>query len=186
MGGGIREPGKTSQSRIPASILAQGLFAPKSLFTSSGFIMLANFLNRNRRSNSQEFATWTLAIIVSLSFVSGVIPASGQDQSQAPPQTDNNGKPKQDAPADVGGPGGDIGPYAIPKKKTEEAPPPPQPVSPKKVEGIAKFIFFLVLGFAALLIIGLARGDGLPGTAILTLDLRQPVADSATSGLSLS
>lgn len=101
--------------------------------------MLANFLNRNRRSNSQEFATWTLAIIVSLSFVSGVIPASGQDQSQAPPQTDNNGKPKQDAPADAGGPGGDIGPYAIPKKKTEEAPPPPQPVSPKKVEGLPDY-----------------------------------------------
>ncbi len=54
------------------------------------------------------------------------------------------------------------------------------------LNGIAKFVFLLVLVFAALLIIGLARGDGLPGKAVLTLDLRQPVADSATSGLSLS
>jgi protease IV len=51
---------------------------------------------------------------------------------------------------------------------------------------IAKFAFLLVLIFAVLLVIGLARGDGLPGNMVLTLDLRQPIADSAVSSLSLS
>jgi protease IV len=54
------------------------------------------------------------------------------------------------------------------------------------LNGIAKFVFLLVLIFLVLLVIGLARGDGLSGNTVLTLDLRQPVADSATSGLSLS
>ena len=31
-------------------------------------------------------------------------------------KTDDNGKPKQDVPPEAGGPGGDMGPYAIPKK----------------------------------------------------------------------
>src|ERR1017187_248101 len=101
--------------------------------------MLANFLTRNRRSSSQDLATWMLATVVSLSLLSSVIPASAQDQSQTAPQGSDNGKPKQDAPAEAGGPGGDIGPYSIPKRKTEEAPPPPQPISPKKVEGMPDY-----------------------------------------------
>src|ERR1700734_2875109 len=101
--------------------------------------MLANFLTRNRRSSSQDLATWMLAAVVSLSLLCSVIPASAQDQSQTAPPDSDNGKPKQDAPAEAGGPGGDIGPYSIPKKKTEEAPPPPQPISPKKVEGMPDY-----------------------------------------------
>jgi VWFA-related protein len=101
--------------------------------------MLANFLTRNRRSSSQDLATWMLATVVSLWLLSSVIPASAQDQSQTAPQGSDNGKPKQDAPAEAGGPGGDIGPYSIPKRKTEEAPPPPQPISPKKVEGMPDY-----------------------------------------------
>ena len=54
------------------------------------------------------------------------------------------------------------------------------------LNGIAKFVFLLILIFAVLLVIGLAQGDGLPSNTVLTLDLRQSVADSATSGLSLS
>src|ERR1700761_2985873 len=54
------------------------------------------------------------------------------------------------------------------------------------LNGIAKFAFLLILIFLALFVIGLARGDGLPSNTVLTLDLRQPIADSATSGLSLS
>lgn len=63
--------------------------------------------------------------------------ALGQDQSnQAPatqssPQTQDNGRPKQEAPADAGGPTDNVGPYAIPKKKAEEPPPPP-PVTAKR------------------------------------------------------
>ena len=54
------------------------------------------------------------------------------------------------------------------------------------LNGIAKFVFLIIFIVAILLVIGLARGDGLPSNTVLTLDLRQPVADSATSGLSLS
>jgi VWFA-related protein len=62
-------------------------------------------------------------------------PSSGQTTSQAP----DNGKPKQDAPAEAGGPGDNIGPYAIPKKKAEDAPPPPPPPAPKKLEDIPDY-----------------------------------------------
>jgi len=78
-----------------------------------------------------------MAVSLTLFFV--VTSASAQDQSQTqnPPQTDENAKPKQDAPPEAGGPGGDIGPYAIPKKNAEEPPPPPPPpTTPNKVEGL--------------------------------------------------
>jgi VWFA-related protein len=68
--------------------------------------------------------------------------ASAQAQTQSPPdqsQDQNNGKPKQEAPADAGGPGGDIGPYSIPKKNPEAPPPPPPPAAPKKVEGMPDY-----------------------------------------------
>ncbi|MGA8272320.1 MAG: VWA domain-containing protein [Candidatus Sulfotelmatobacter sp.] len=78
---------------------------------------------------------------VSLTLLLAVPSASAQDQSQTqnPPQTDDNGKPKQDAPPEAGGPSGDIGPYAIPKKKADEPPPPPPPMTPKKVEGMPDY-----------------------------------------------
>jgi VWFA-related protein len=69
-------------------------------------------------------------------------PASAQDQTQPPSgesQDQNNGKPKQDVPDDAGGPSGDIGPYAIPKKNADAPPPPPPPVAPKKVEGMPDY-----------------------------------------------
>jgi VWFA-related protein len=63
---------------------------------------------------------------------------SGQSQDQS--QDQNNGKQKQDVPDDAGGPAGDIGPYAIPKKNAEAPPPPPPPpVTPKKVEGMPDY-----------------------------------------------
>lgn len=57
-----------------------------------------------------------------------------QQTSSTNPQNPN----KQDAPADAGGPGGDVGPYAIPKKK-DEPPPPPAPEKPKKIEGMPDY-----------------------------------------------
>jgi len=62
-----------------------------------------------------------------------------QSQTQSAPQTDDNGKPKQDAPPEAGGPGGDIGPYSIPRKKADEPPPPPPPLTPRKVEGMPDY-----------------------------------------------
>lgn len=57
---------------------------------------------------------------------------------QAPPQPPPPGKPTQSTPADAGGPEGDIGPMAIPKKAEEPPQPKPQP-GPKKVEGMPDY-----------------------------------------------
>jgi len=66
-------------------------------------------------------------------------PASQTPSTQTPSQTPDNGKPKQDVPAEAGGPTDNVGPYAIPKKKAEDAPPPPPPVAPKKLEDIPDY-----------------------------------------------
>ena len=104
--------------------------------------MLANILLTNRRSGSPEFGSFFLSVALFVLVPCLTLPGVAQDQSQtqtpAPQQTDN-GKPKQDAPAEAGGPGGDIGPYSIPKKTPEEAPPPPPPPTPKKVEGMPDY-----------------------------------------------
>jgi VWFA-related protein len=78
--------------------------------------------------------------------LSGLPMAMAQDQqtpanqsSQSPSQTPDNGKPRQDVPAEAGGPTDNVGPYAIPKKKTDEAPPPPPPVTPKKVDDLPDY-----------------------------------------------
>jgi VWFA-related protein len=82
-----------------------------------------------------------LAFAFLLALLPGVTPVSAQDQPQAPPQdnSQNNGKPKQDAPAEAGGPSGNVGPYAIPKKKPEAPPPPPPTASTPKVEGMSDY-----------------------------------------------
>ena len=80
-----------------------------------------------------------LALLLVLLFEA---PAWAQDQSQTPSdqtQDQTNGKPKQDAPTESGGPTGDVGPYAIPKRNTEAPPPPPPPAEPKKVEGMPDY-----------------------------------------------
>jgi len=78
---------------------------------------------------------FALAPVVCLALVCSSLAVWAQDQTvQAPPsQTQDNGKPKQDVPAEAGGPTDSVGPYAIPRKKVEEAPPPPPP-APKNVE----------------------------------------------------
>jgi VWFA-related protein len=105
--------------------------------------MFARFVTKTRMAFAWRFVPGLLALMMILA----VVPASaqdqsqgqGQDQSQTPaPQT--NDKPKQDAPPEAGGPGGDMGPYSIPKKTPEEAPaPPPLPPTPKKVEGLPDY-----------------------------------------------
>jgi protease-4 len=50
------------------------------------------------------------------------------------------------------------------------------------LNGVAKFVLFVVALFIVLMLIGLARGDGLPGQMVLTADLRTPLADSAREG----
>jgi VWFA-related protein len=79
-----------------------------------------------------------LLILALFAFGQGVVDVHAQD---APQQSSPNTPPnpnRQDAPADAGGPGGDIGPYAIPKKN-DEPPPPPAPEKPKKIEGLPDY-----------------------------------------------
>jgi VWFA-related protein len=84
-----------------------------------------------------------ILIVLSVLFCASV-PLAAQDQqgqtpaAQAPSQPADDGKPKQDVPAEAGGPTDNVGPYAIPKKKTEEAPPPP-PVAPKRADDIPDY-----------------------------------------------
>jgi len=63
-------------------------------------------------------------------------PAPRQAQGQQSSQQQNPNQ--QPAPPEAGGPeGGELGPYAIPKKKDE--PPPPPPEKPKKIEGMPDY-----------------------------------------------
>jgi VWFA-related protein len=86
-----------------------------------------------------------LALACCLAVLAGTAPSwaqvqqDQQPQSQPPSQTQTNGKPKQDVPAEAGGPDSNVGPYAIPRKTEDSTPPPPPPVSAKKVEGLPDY-----------------------------------------------
>lgn len=102
------------------------------------------------KDKTLQVKTWSgtqalFAPALCLALVCGSLPVTAQDQqtqtpaSQTPSQTSDNGKTKQDVPAEAGGPTDNVGPYAIPKKKAEDAPPPPPPVAPKKLEDIPDY-----------------------------------------------
>lgn len=98
------------------------------------------------RSLTALALTVAAAFAVSLILLSGSsTPASAQSNSQTqPPDTQkdtkqDNGKPKQEVPAEAGGPTDDVGPYAIPKKASEAPPPPPPPATTPKVEGMPDY-----------------------------------------------
>ncbi|MGO9087783.1 MAG: VWA domain-containing protein [Candidatus Sulfotelmatobacter sp.] len=80
-----------------------------------------------------------MALVICLALGCGSLPLWAQDQQgqtpapQTPAQSPDTGKPKQDVPPEAGGPGDNVGPYAIPKKNPAEAPPPPPTLTPKKV-----------------------------------------------------
>src|SRR5215831_10834493 len=92
---------------------------------------------------SSRVSTFVLWLgVTCLALVSTAIPALSQDPTpatQTPSASPDNGKPKQDVPAEAGGPTDNVGPYAIPRKKIEEAPPPPPPVTPKKIEDLPDY-----------------------------------------------
>jgi len=90
-----------------------------------------------------EAGKTAIVLAICLALVCGCLPVRAQDQQppaqQTPSQAPDNGKPKQDVPAEAGGPGDNVGPYAIPKKNPEEAPPPPPPVTPKKLADVPDY-----------------------------------------------
>ena len=88
------------------------------------------------RNNSPRKLLWVLLLAL---FWGASAVLRAQDNPQSPQSSTQQQNPnKQDAPADAGGPTGDVGPYAIPKKK-DEPPPPPPPEKPKKIEGMPDY-----------------------------------------------
>lgn len=86
-------------------------------------------------SLSAQFCAFLLTFSLLLSVLGlAPTPAAAQDQSGAPSAQNPN---QQEAPPEAGGPNGNTGPYAIPKKGEE--PPPPPPEKPKKVEGMPDY-----------------------------------------------
>lgn len=85
---------------------------------------------------------WTLAAVAALCCTPLLLAQNQQGQSSQQP---SNGQQTQqqnpNAPAEAGGPEGDIGPIAVPKKKEDQAPPPPKAETPKPkpVEGMPNF-----------------------------------------------
>jgi VWFA-related protein len=68
-----------------------------------------------------------------------VAPASGQNQNQqSTSQTQTSQKPDQ-VPDEAGGPGGEVGPMAVPKKTKESADDTPPPPKPKKQADIPEY-----------------------------------------------
>jgi len=100
---------------------------------------LPNRKYKTRKCNALAGLKLALAPVICVALVCSSLTVWAQDQTgqaapaQQPSQAQDNGKPKQDVPAEAGGPTDSVGPYAIPKKKVEDAPPPPPP-PPKKVE----------------------------------------------------
>lgn len=90
-----------------------------------------------------QFSRLVPGFMLALFLAVSILPSAGQDQSSQSSsqttQTPDNGKPKQDAPAEAGGPGDNVGPYVIPKKTSENAPPPPPAPTPKKIEDMPDY-----------------------------------------------
>lgn len=84
----------------------------------------------NLRSKSTS-TNGVVALAIAFLLVLSTLP-SGLAQSQQTQQNPQTQKPgQQQAPPSAGGPEGDIGPIAIPKKQDEAPPPPPVPKAPE-------------------------------------------------------
>lgn len=112
----------------------------------------------NSRMISPSSVAWISTFVLAMALVFAPL-AVGQDQQQGQQQQ----KPgQQQAPPEAGGPQGDIGPIAIPKKK-EEAPPPPPP-QPKAPAGMPDYSLSVNVPLVSLDAIVLTKdGQFIPG-----------------------
>jgi VWFA-related protein len=92
-----------------------------------------------------QFCAWLLCFLLTFGLIGDSVPLAAQEQSgsasaqsQTPQQNPQQNPNQQEVPPEAGGPNGEAGPYAIPKKG-EEPPPPPPPEKPKKVEGMPDY-----------------------------------------------
>ena len=103
----------------------------------------------------------SLLVVLCLMLSTLLMPALAQ--SQADQNTGQQQKPSESAPPEAGGPQGDIGPIAIPKKK-EETPPPPPPPAPKKIPGMPDYSIQVNVPLVTLDVMALTKdGQFIPG-----------------------
>lgn len=79
-----------------------------------------------------------LISLLCLTTICAFAQASGQTATP-PASTQSPTKPQQQVPPEAGGPQGDIGPIAVPKKKAEEPPKEEKPAKVKNPEGLEDF-----------------------------------------------
>lgn len=89
-------------------------------------------------SRTVNLVAHPLLVIIFVIFMAAVLAfAQDQAQPQPSPQQQQN---QQNTPPSAGGPEGDIGPIAVPRKKEKEEPPKKEEApAPKKVEGMPQF-----------------------------------------------
>ncbi len=80
--------------------------------------------------------TFSSALFILIALLCFVITGAAQNKTSPPSPS---GQGSQPAPPEAGGPQGDIGPIAVPKKKTEEERPAPKPPKFKNPEGMTDF-----------------------------------------------
>lgn len=111
------------------------------------------WLNRIRFvRNTFAPACLILALAITFAALPATAQQSGQDQASQPP--------KQQAPTEAGGPEGDVGPYAIPKKPEEKTPPPPPRETPKPIEGMPSYSVTVDVPLVSLDVLALTK-DGM-------------------------
>lgn len=98
------------------------------------------------------------AALAALLAVGGALWAQSTSSSQ--PQTRTPDKPTQEAPAEAGGPEGDVGPIAVPKKKEEPAPEPPRRKPP---EGLADYSMRVDVPLVNVDVMVVSKGAFIPG-----------------------
>jgi len=100
------------------------------------FSTLFSFVSINKAACLRKFLPISVAAVGLF-----LLPLGGfaqQDQTSQPAATPQQNPNQQEAPPEAGGPKGDSGPYAMPKKGAEPPPPPP-PERPKKIEGMPDY-----------------------------------------------
>ena len=103
-----------------------------------------------------------LAAVAALCCTPLLLAQNQQGQSSQPASGQQTQQQNPNAPAEAGGPEGDIGPIAVPKKKEDQAPPPPKVENPKPkpVEGMPNFSISVKVPLVTL-DIGVITKDGM-------------------------
>lgn len=107
----------------------------------------------------RAISAFTVVCLLIACLLAPMAAQSQADQSSTPQQQ----KPSEPAPPEAGGPQGDIGPIAVPKKK-EEPPPPPPPQAPKKIPGMPDYSIQVNVPLVTLDVMALTKeGQFIPG-----------------------